>query len=142
RAFTEHRAVLVDQLEAICRIADERSVRVMFPMVSTRADVDWALACLAEAAARLPDGQPPSLQVGIMVEVPAAALRASVLTTGLDCVSIGSNDLVQYTMAAERGNPAVQRLADVADPAVLHLIRATARGVGPGVDVCLCGDAA
>ncbi len=142
RAFTEHRELLVDQLEAICRVADERSVRVMFPMVSTRADVDWALVCLAEAASRLPAGQPPNMQVGVMVEVPAAALRASVLATGLDFVSIGSNDLVQYTMAAERGNPAVQHLADVAEPAVLHLIRATARGVGPGVDVCLCGDAA
>lgn len=77
-----------------------------------------------------------------MIEVPAAALRAEALTTLLDFVSVGSNDLVQYTLAAERGNPALGELADAADPAVLRLIRETADGVADGVSVGLCGDAA
>ena len=77
-----------------------------------------------------------------MIEVPAAALRPEALSTLLDFVSIGSNDLAQYTLAAERGNPGLGALADVADPAVLHLIRATVTGVAEGVDVGLCGDAA
>ena len=142
RAFREDARLLVDQLEAVCRVAREAPVRLMFPMVSTVEEVDWALARLEEAAGRLPEGRPDSLEVGIMVEVPAAALRPEALTTLLDFVSIGSNDLTQYTLAAERGNPALDTLSDVADPAVLHLIRATVTGVPEGVDVCLCGDAA
>lgn len=142
RAFREDPRLLVDQLEAVCRVAREQPLRVMFPMVSTVEEVDWALARLDEAAGRLPDGRPDGLEVGIMIEVPAAALRPESLSTLLDFVSIGSNDLVQYTLAAERGNPALGSLADAADPAVLQLIRATVTGVADGVDVCLCGDAA
>ena len=142
RAFREDPRPLVDQLEAVCRLAREQRVRVMFPMVTTVEEVDWALARLDEAAGRLPDGRPDGLEVGIMIEVPAAALRPEALSTLLDFVSIGSNDLVQYTLAAERGNPALGDLADAADPAVLRLIRDTVTGVAEGVDVCLCGDAA
>lgn len=142
RAFRDDPRLLVDQLEAICRVAREQPVRVMFPMVTTVGEVDWALARLDEAAGRLPDGRPDGLEVGIMVEVPAAALRPEALTTLLDFVSVGSNDLVQYTLAAERGNPALGDLADAADPAVLQLIHDTVTGVADGVQVCLCGDAA
>lgn len=142
RAFRDDPTLLVDQLEAICRVARERPVRVMFPMVSTLEEVDWALSRLDEAAGRLPEGRPDALEVGIMVEVPAAALRPEALSSLLDFVSIGSNDLVQYTLAAERGNPALAALADAADPAVLQLIEDTATGVADGVEVCLCGDAA
>lgn len=142
RAFRRDPTLLVDQLEAICRVAREAPVRVMFPMVSTVEEVDWALARLEEAAGRLPEGRPDGLEVGIMIEVPAAALRPEALSTLLDFVSVGSNDLVQYTLAAERGNAALGDLGDAADPAVLQLIRATATGVAEGVEVCLCGDAA
>lgn len=142
RAFREDPRLLVDQLEAVCRVARKVPVRVMFPMVATVAEVDWALARLDEAAQRLPEGRPDSLEVGIMVEIPAAALRPEALTTLLDFVSIGSNDLVQYTVAAERGNHALADLADAADPVVLRLIKDVADGVAEGVQVCLCGDAA
>lgn len=141
RAFRAAPEVLVDQLEAVCRVAREHPVRVMFPMVTTLAEVDWALARLDEAAGRT-GGRPEGLEVGIMVEVPAAALRAGALSARLDFVSIGSNDLTQYVLAAERGNPALAELADAADPAVLHLVRATCAGVAEGVRVGLCGDAA
>lgn len=142
RAFRDRPDLLVDQLEAICRVAADRPLRVMFPMVATVAEVDFALARLDEAAARAGGGRPVGLEVGIMVEVPAAALRASTLTAGLDFVSIGSNDLTQYVMAAERGNAKVDALADPADPAVLALIAATCEGVADGVQVGVCGDAA
>ncbi len=142
RAFRDDPSLLVDQLEAVCRVAREQRVRVMFPMVTTVEEVDWALARLDEAAGRLPEERPDALEVGIMIEVPAAALRPESLSALLDFVSIGTNDLTQYTLAAERGSPTVAELADVADPAVLRLIHETVTGVAEGVDVCLCGDAA
>lgn len=142
RAMSDNAALLLDQLEAICRVAMRHPVRVMFPMVATVAEVEWALERLDEAAGRLPDGRPDGLEVGIMVEVPAAALRAEALTVHLDFVSIGSNDLTQYTLAADRGNAGVAGLADSADPAVLALIRTVCEDVAEGVEVCLCGDAA
>lgn len=142
RTFRADPALLVDQLEAVCRVAAEHPVRVMFPMVATVAEVDWALERLDEAAARLDGERPSDLEVGIMIEVPAAALRAEALTVQLDFVSIGSNDLTQYVMAAERGSAALDELSDAADPAVLELIRLTCEGVAEGVQVCVCGDAA
>ena len=142
RAFREDPRLLVDQLEAICRVAREHPLRVMFPMVATVEEVDWALARLDEAAGRLPDGRPDALEVGIMIEVPAAALRAEAVSALLDFVSIGSNDLTQYVLAAERGSALLQGLTDPADPAVLQLIRGTCTGVAEGVEVGLCGDAA
>lgn len=142
RSFREDPTLLVDQLEAVCRVARHHPVRVMFPMVTTLEEVDWALARLEEAAHRLADGRPDGLEVGIMVEVPAAALRAEALSTVLDFVSIGSNDLTQYTLAAERGSPFLDAIADVADPAVLRLVRETCQEVADGVQVCACGDAA
>lgn len=142
RAFRQDPRLLVDQLEAVCRLARETPVRVMFPMVATVEEVDWALARLDEAAGRLSDGRPDNLEVGIMIEVPAAALRPEALSALLDFVSIGSNDLTQYTLAAERGSAALEALSDAADPAVLRLIRDTVLGVAEGVEVCVCGDAA
>jgi phosphocarrier protein FPr len=109
----------------------------MFPMVTTSDEVAWALSELADLGASGWD-----VKVGIMVEVPAAALRISSLAEGLDFVSIGTNDLTQYTTAADRGNSAVASLADGLDPAVLQLIDRVVRGVPLGVEVAVCGDLA
>jgi phosphoenolpyruvate-protein kinase (PTS system EI component) len=100
-------------------------------MVTTADEVAWALDEL---------GARDNLEVGIMVEVPAAALRISTLTAGLDFVSIGTNDLTQYTTAADRTNTAVAALADGLDPAVLQLIDHVVRNAG--VRVAVCGDLA
>lgn len=142
RSFRADPAVLLDQLEAVCRLARGHRVRVMFPMVSTVEEVDWALARLAEAASRGGAERPDGLEVGIMVEVPAAALRAEALTVHLDFVSIGTNDLTQYVLAAERGNAAVDVLADPCDPAVLRLVQMVCDDVAEGVQVGVCGAAA
>ncbi|MEU4392011.1 phosphoenolpyruvate--protein phosphotransferase [Kribbella sp. NPDC023855] len=136
RVFRRRPELLRDQLTAICRVAAETPVHVMFPMVTTAEEVAWALEELAAI------GRPAELKVGIMVEVPAAALRISTLAAGLDFVSIGTNDLTQYTTAADRGNSAVAGLADGLDPAVLQLIDRVVRGVPEGLEVAVCGDLA
>jgi phosphocarrier protein FPr len=128
--------LLTEQLAAICRVAREAPVKVMFPMVST---VDELLA-----ARRLLDavGCPPALRVGIMVEVPAAALSIDAFLPHVDFVSIGTNDLTQYTLAAERGNAGVAQLADPLDPAVLRLIAEVGRRAAGRVPVSVCGEVA
>ncbi|MGX5356895.1 phosphoenolpyruvate--protein phosphotransferase [Kocuria sp. KH4] len=133
--------VLRDQLSAICRAAQEHPVHVMFPMVSTAEEVAWALERLDEAAAAA-GGRPPGMRVGVMVEVPAAALTVGRVARGLDFVSIGTNDLAQYTMAAERGNTAVSALADARHPAVLGLVARVCADVPAGTHVAVCGDLA
>lgn len=127
------------QLEAVCAAAGQTPVRVMFPMVTTRDEVDWALERLARARANT---NAPAFPVGIMVEVPAAAIQVGELARGLDFVSIGTNDLTQYTLAAERGNAEVRELADPLNPAPLQLIREVASNVPDGVEVGVCGDLA
>ncbi|WP_333486514.1 phosphoenolpyruvate--protein phosphotransferase [Kribbella sp. CA-293567] len=136
RVFRRRPELLRDQLKAICQVAAETPVRVMFPMITTAEEVEWALQQL-EAL-----DPPEGLKVGIMIEVPAAALRIATLAAGLDFVSIGTNDLTQYTTASDRGNSAVAGLADGLDPAVLQLIDHVVRGVPAGVEVAVCGDLA
>ncbi|NUR96111.1 MAG: HPr family phosphocarrier protein, partial [Kribbellaceae bacterium] len=131
RVFRRRPELLRDQLEAVRRTAAETPVHVMFPMVTTADEVAWALDEL---------GPRDHLEVGIMVEVPAAALRVATLAKELDFVSIGTNDLTQYTTAADRTNAAVAPLADGLDPAVLQLIDHVVRNAG--VRVAVCGDLA
>ncbi|WUJ73402.1 phosphoenolpyruvate--protein phosphotransferase [Kribbella soli] len=131
RVFRRRPELLRDQLEAIRRVATETPAHVMFPMVTTAEEVAWALDEL---------GPRDGLEVGIMVEVPAAALRVATLAEDLDFVSIGTNDLTQYTTAADRTNTAVASLADGLDPAVLQLIDHVVRNAG--VRVAVCGDLA
>jgi multiphosphoryl transfer protein len=83
------------------------------------------------------------IQLGIMIEVPAAALMADELAKLCDFFSIGTNDLTQYIMAAERGHPALGAFADASHPAVLALIKATVEGASQaGIPVSVCGEAA
>lgn len=137
RVFRRRPELFRDQLRAVRAVAEQTQIRVMFPMVTTIDEVSWALAELDTLGPR-PDG----LAVGIMVEVPAAALRIASLAAGLDFVSIGTNDLTQYATAADRGNGAVAELADGLDPAVLQLIDRVVRNVPNGVEVAVCGDLA
>ncbi|MGH3497983.1 MAG: phosphoenolpyruvate--protein phosphotransferase [Nocardioidaceae bacterium] len=131
------------QLRAIVRAAEQTPISVMFPMVSTRDELVRARDALSAAAAalglpRLPDG----LEVGVMIEVPAAALTVQHLADLVDFVSIGTNDLTQYVMAAERGNAAVAYLADALEPAVLFLIDRTCNQVKGRARVAVCGEVA
>ncbi|HVH21562.1 MAG TPA: phosphoenolpyruvate--protein phosphotransferase [Pseudonocardia sp.] len=136
------RDLLRDQLTAIVRVAHETPVSVMFPMVSTLDEVTEARRRLDEAVAVIGRGVPDGLQVGIMVEVPATALRAASFAPAVDFFSIGTNDLTQYALAAERGNPHLAALADPLDPAVLALVEAVCRAAAGGPLVAVCGELA
>ncbi len=142
RMFRRRTDVLDEQLRAICLTARETPTRVMFPMVTTPDEVDWALQRLQAAEQATTGARPSGLEVGVMIEVPAAALRAGRVAARLDFVSIGTNDLTQYTTAAERGNAAVAGLADGLEPAVLQLIEAVCRDVPDHTTVAVCGDLA
>ena len=86
-------------------------------------------------------GSPPAgLQVGMMVEVPAAALKAATFARHVDFFSIGTNDLTQYALAADRNNDAVASIGDAFDPGLLQLIRATCQGAAGQASVSVCGE--
>jgi phosphotransferase system enzyme I (PtsI) len=131
------------QLRALARAAVRGHLKVMLPMVTTTEELSQARVLFEEVVAELSDagieGALPPL--GMMVEVPAAAL--SIADFGADFLSIGSNDLIQYTTAASRDNEAVANLYDPANPAVLALIRRVVdHGRSAGLEVSLCGDMA
>jgi multiphosphoryl transfer protein len=114
-------------LRAILRVADAyENVKVMFPMVAALHELRAARALLDEERAGL--GIDPPLEVGIMVEVPAVAITAERFARDADFFSIGTNDLAQYTLAAERGNEHVAELANGPVPALLGLIDAVVQG--------------
>jgi phosphocarrier protein FPr len=128
--------VLRTQLRAILRASEAGAVRVMFPMVATLTELRDARAMLDESVREL--GVAP-IPVGVMVEVPSAALQASAFAREVDFFSIGSNDLTQYTLAMDRGHPKLGARADALHPAVLRLIDLTVRGAherGKWVGVC------
>jgi len=129
--------LLGSQLRAVLGVAAEHPLKLMFPMVATVDELRAALAALD--AARAATGIDTAVEVGIMVEVPAAALLSEQFAPHVDFLSIGTNDLTQYTMAAERGNEKVAALLEGPQPSVLRLVRETvdsARRDGAVVGVC------
>lgn len=141
-------ALFKTQLRAIIRVAAKFPVKVMFPMVATLSEWRAARALLQEASTEVrKDGHaaPDKIETGIMVEIPAAAIKAEQFAQEVDFFSIGTNDLTQYTMAAERGNSRVATLSDPFHPAVLELIQRVvnaAHAKGKWVGVCgeMAGD--
>ena len=123
RLALERPEILATQLRAILRVAAEHPVKAMLPMVATLGEVRAARALLDEA--RAATGIDAPLELGIMVEVPAAALTAARWPQHVDFFSLGTNDLTQYTMAAERGDERLAALLAGPQPAVLRLVRAT-----------------
>jgi phosphoenolpyruvate-protein phosphotransferase/dihydroxyacetone kinase phosphotransfer subunit len=140
RLSLDHRDLLRDQMAAICHTARRFPTSIMIPMVSTPGELIEARQVLTEAAG--PSGLPPGLQIGTMIEVPSAALKIEAFLPYVDFVSIGTNDLTQYALAAERGNGAVAALSDALDPGVLLLIDHVCRAARGRVDVAVCGEAA
>ena len=137
-----HPELFAEQLLAIVRVAHQTPVSVMFPMVSGVDEVHRARRALDDAIRLHGAGEPAGLRVGIMVEVPAIALKTAAVAPYVDFLSIGTNDLTQYALAAERGNPALDALADGLDPGVLRLIDTVCRGAAGRAPVGLCGELA
>ena len=131
------------QLRAIIRAAEEHSnIEIMFPMVATVQEFRAAKELLNQCRSEL-DKPVPELVTGIMIEVPAAVFNARELAQEVDFFSIGTNDLTQYVMAADRGNPAVAELVDYHQPAVLQAIADTCKAAQEaGIPVGMCGEMA
>ncbi len=138
--------LFLPHLRAILRSGVGYEIWLMFPMISLVKEVEEALHLLEQAHQQLDtQGIPHAwpLKRGIMIEVPSAALVTAELAENLDFFSIGTNDLTQYTMAAERGNAAVGELQDTLHPAVLRLIKTVVEGAASRQrHVSVCGDAA
>lgn len=133
------------QLRALLRAAVHGNVKVMLPMVADIGEVRQTQVLVAECAAELKaEGVPhATFDLGVMIETPAAVLIAPALAKEVAFFSIGTNDLTQYIMAADRLNPTVAKLNDVTNPAVMSAIEMTAKaGVAAGIMVGMCGEAA
>jgi phosphoenolpyruvate-protein phosphotransferase/dihydroxyacetone kinase phosphotransfer subunit len=145
RLSLEHVDIFKQQLRALLRAGTQHPISVLFPMVTTLDELRVARSLLADAAVEIgcaPNTLPPGFEVGAMAEVPAFALHARAAIPLVDFISIGTNDLTQYTLAAERGNAAVAALADPLDPAVLRLISEVATAATARARVAVCGELA
>ncbi len=124
------------QFRAILKASTAGKARVMFPMIARLEEIDMAKAVMEEERLRL--GVPP-IEIGIMIEVPAAAVSAERFAEKVDFFSIGTNDLTQYTLAMDRGHPKLAPFVDALNPSVLRMIDLTVRGAdrhGKWVGVC------
>jgi len=134
------------QLRAILRASAHGRVRILLPMLAHAHEIDQSLALLGQAKQQLDDRGVPynaTVQVGGMIEIPAAALALPMFMKRLDFLSLGTNDLIQYTLAIDRTDDAVAHLYDPLHPAVLHLISHTIQTANRGgVPVAVCGEMA
>ena len=146
RVLLDRPELFLDQLRAILRASTQKNVRIMFPMVSTIQEIRRARKMVSRAqkeldARALPYA--PGIKIGIMIEVPAAAVLAEEMAGEADFLSIGTNDLIQYLMAVDRDNAAVAPLYQQFNPAVLRTIRHIIdAGHKKGVWVGMCGQMA
>ena len=138
--------MFLTQLRAILRASAFGKVKILIPMLAHAQEIDQTLDLIREAKRQL-DGAglvyDPNVQVGAMIEIPAAAIALPLFLKRLDFLSIGTNDLIQYTLAIDRADNAVAHLYDPLHPAVLHLIAFTLREAKrAGVPVSVCGEMA
>jgi phosphotransferase system enzyme I (PtsI) len=138
--------LFLTQLRAILRASHYGNVRILLPMLASTAEIDQTLVLLAQAKGSLLErGVPfnPSIEVGGMIEIPAAVLTIEPFARRLDFLSIGTNDLIQYTLAVDRADEAVSHLYDPLHPAVLKLIAiAIATADKVNVPIAVCGEMA
>ncbi|MBQ7934375.1 MAG: phosphoenolpyruvate--protein phosphotransferase [Lachnospiraceae bacterium] len=143
RTCLQHRALFMTQLRAILRAAAKGPVSVMFPMITSVEEVRQAKACLEAARQSLEtEGIAHGrVLVGIMVETPAAVMLSRELAEVVDFFSIGTNDLTQYTLAADLQNTSVQVVYDTHHPAIMKMIEQVVAGARQaGIPVSICGE--
>ncbi|WP_153101485.1 phosphoenolpyruvate--protein phosphotransferase [Paraburkholderia hayleyella] len=138
--------MFLTQLRAILRASAFGPVKILIPMLAHAREIDQTLDLIREAKRQLDDAgliYDPNVRVGAMIEIPAAAIALPLFLKRLDFLSIGTNDLIQYTLAIDRADNAVAHLYDPLHPAVLHLIGFTLREAKrAGVPVSVCGEMA
>jgi phosphotransferase system enzyme I (PtsI) len=138
-------AIFKTQLRALLRAAMHGPMRIMFPFVSSVHEVREAKALLDQCRGELRARgiEPPDVPIGIMIEVPSAAFTASLLAREVSFFTIGTNDLIQYTLAVDRTDDRVSNRYEPLHPAVLRLLRQVRRGaVREGIPVSVCGEMA
>jgi phosphotransferase system enzyme I (PtsI) len=138
--------VFNDQLRAILRAAAFGNVRILFPMISTYFEIREANRMLDEAAESLEkDGLPYNrdIEIGAMIEVPSAVIMADLIAENVDFFSIGTNDLIQYSLAIDRGNEQVAHLFQPLDPAIIRMLQHVADVAREKeIKVFMCGEMA
>jgi phosphoenolpyruvate-protein phosphotransferase (PTS system enzyme I) len=133
------------QLRALLRAASHGPLRVMFPFVSSLEELRAARAAVKQAAdgLRARGERVPDVPIGVMIELPSAALTADLLALEADFFSIGTNDLIQYTLAVDRTDDRVSRLYEPLHPAIIRAIRLVVRaGQHARIPVAVCGEMA
>jgi phosphoenolpyruvate-protein phosphotransferase (PTS system enzyme I) len=143
--LTEPKRFLI-QLRALLRASAYGRINIMIPMLATASELDQTLALIRQAKQSLDERgtrYDPEVKVGGMIEVPAAALALGIFTRKLDFMSIGTNDLIQYTLAIDRTDDTVSHLYDPLHPAILQLVAHVLKTANrAGVPVALCGEMA
>jgi phosphotransferase system enzyme I (PtsI) len=138
--------VFLAQLRAILRASAFGPIKLLIPMLAQAFEIDQTLAMIEQAKAQLRDANKkfdPLIPVGAMIEIPAAALTLPMFVKRMDFLSIGTNDLIQYTLAIDRADHEVAHLYNPLHPAVLYLLASTiAIGTKAGIPISVCGEMA
>jgi phosphotransferase system enzyme I (PtsI) len=146
RLFREHKDILSTQIRAIIRASAHGKVKIMFPMISSSEEVDELNLMVDEVKDELLRKKIPfdrKIETGIMIEIPSAAIMSEAIASKIDFFSIGSNDLVQYTMAVDRTNEKVAYLYQPANPAIIRLLKTVMMAARKHkIWVSLCGEMA
>ena len=146
RISLDHRDIFLTQIEAILMASAYGRIKILFPMVSGLQDIRDCKEVMEEARSRLARqgiSVSEKVEVGAMIEIPAVVKLARPLAREVDFFSIGTNDLIQYMLAADRNNAMIRRYYDPLHPAVLQVIREIREVADQeGIDLCLCGEMA
>jgi len=146
RLCLDRKDIFKPQLRALLRASVYGNLKIMFPMISSLSEIEEAKSILSECRDELTRegfAVKSGIEVGIMIEIPAAAIMAEELAKHVDFLSIGTNDLIQYTLAADRMNEKVSYIYDPGHPAVLRLIKMAIEGAHKAGKWCgMCGEMA